>query len=44
VVSGDPSILRVNTRGLRDVLEKGCSLAATNVALQEMRAGAAELL
>ena len=44
VVAGDPSILRVNTRGLRDVLEKGCSLAATNVALQEMRAGAADLL
>ncbi|NDG75756.1 MAG: cell wall anchor protein [Synechococcaceae bacterium WB8_1B_136] len=44
VVAGDPSILRVNTRGLRDVLEKGCSLAATNVALQEMRAAAAELL
>ena len=44
VIAGDPSILRVNTRGLRDVLEKGCSLAATNVALQEMRAGAAELL
>ena len=44
LVAGDPSILRVNTRGLRDVLEKGCSLAATNVALQEMRAGAAELL
>jgi phycobilisome core-membrane linker protein len=44
VVAGDPSILRVNTRGLRDVLEKGCSLAATNVALQEMRAGAAELI
>ncbi|WP_411868329.1 phycobilisome rod-core linker polypeptide [Vulcanococcus limneticus] len=44
VVAGDPSILAVNTRGLRDVLEKGCSLAATNVALQEMRAGAAALL
>jgi phycobilisome core-membrane linker protein len=44
VVAGDPSILAVNTRGLRDVLEKGCSLAATNVALQEMRAAAAELL
>ncbi len=44
VVAGDPSILRVNTRGLRDVLEKGCSLAATNVALQEMRAASAELL
>jgi phycobilisome core-membrane linker protein len=43
VVAGDPSILAVNTRGLRDILEKGCSLAATNVALQEMRAAAASL-
>jgi phycobilisome core-membrane linker protein len=43
VMAGDPSILAVNTRGLRDVLEKGCSLAATNVALQEMRAAAAGL-
>jgi len=43
VVAGDPSILTVNTRGLRDVLEKACSLAATNVALQEMRAAAAGL-
>jgi phycobilisome core-membrane linker protein len=43
IVAGDPSILAVNTRGLRDVLEKACSLAATNVALQEMRAGAASL-
>ncbi|QVL53568.1 MAG: phycobilisome rod-core linker polypeptide [Cyanobium sp. M30B3] len=43
LVAGDPSILTVNTRGLRDVLEKACSLAATNVALQEMRAAAAGL-
>nr|APP87987.1 anchor polypeptide LCM [Paulinella micropora] len=43
IVAGDPSILAVNTRGLRDILEKGCSLAATNVALQEMRAAAAGL-
>lgn len=43
LVAGDPSILAVNTRGLRDVLEKACSLAATNVALQEMRATAAGL-
>ena len=43
MVAGDPSILAVNTRGLRDVLEKACSLAATNVALQEMRAAAANL-
>ena len=44
LVAGDPSILTVNTRGLRDVLEQACSLAATNVALQEMRAAAAGLL
>ena len=44
LVAGDPSILVVNTRGLRDVLEQACSLAATNVALQEMRAAAAGLL
>ena len=44
LVAGDPSILSVNTRGLRDLLEKGCSLVATNVALQEMRAAAASLL
>ncbi len=43
LVAGDPSILRVNTRGLRDILEKACSLAATNVALQEMRAASAGL-
>jgi phycobilisome core-membrane linker protein len=43
VVAGDPSILAVNTRGLKDVLEKACSLSATNVALQEMRAAAASL-
>ena len=44
LVAGDPSILAVNTRGLRDLLEKGCSLLATNVALQEMRAASAALL
>ena len=44
LVAGDPSILAVNTRGLRDILEKNCSLIATNVALQEMRAACAELL
>jgi len=43
LVAGDPSILAVNTRGLKDVLERACSLAATNVALQEMRAAAADL-
>ncbi len=44
LVAGDPSILAVNTRGLRDILEKNCSLSATNVALQEMRAACADLL
>ncbi len=44
VVAGDPSILSVNTRGLRDILLANCSLAATNVALQEMRAASAQLL
>ena len=44
LVAGDPSILAVNTRGLRDILESNCSLAATNVALQEMRAACAQLL
>ena len=44
LVAGDPSILAVNTRGLRDILLENCSLAATNVALQEMRAASAELL
>ena len=44
LVAGDPSILAVNTRGLRDILQANCSLAATNVALQEMRAASALLL
>ena len=43
LVAGDPSILAVNARGLRDLLEKGCSLPATNLALQEMRAASADL-
>ena len=44
LVAGDPSILAVNTRGLRDILLENCSLTATNVALQEMRAASAQLL
>jgi len=43
VVAGDPSILVVNARGLREVLEKGCSVPAALLALQEMRAAAAAL-
>lgn len=38
VVAGDPNILVVNTRGLREVIENACSTDATLVALQEMRA------
>ncbi|MEM1366401.1 MAG: phycobilisome rod-core linker polypeptide [Cyanobacteria bacterium P01_H01_bin.15] len=38
IVAGDPNILTVNVRGLREVIENACSTAATTVALQEMRA------
>ncbi|WP_013325429.1 phycobilisome rod-core linker polypeptide [Gloeothece verrucosa] len=38
IVAGDPNILVVNTRGLREVIENACSTDATLVALQEMRA------
>ena len=38
IVAGDPNILVVNIRGLREIIEKACSSAATIVALQEMRA------
>jgi phycobilisome core-membrane linker protein len=38
VVAGDPNILIVNTRGLREIIERACSTAATIVAIQEMRA------
>ncbi len=42
VVAGNPNILVVNTRGLREVIENACSTDATIVALQEMRAAASE--
>lgn len=38
IVAGDPNILVVNTRGLREVLENACSIDATVVALLEMKA------
>jgi phycobilisome core-membrane linker protein len=38
IVAGNPNILVVNTRGLREVIENACSTDATLVALQEMRA------
>jgi phycobilisome core-membrane linker protein len=40
IVAGDPNILVVNVRGLREVIEKACSTDATIVAIQEMRAAA----
>ncbi|MGB0561273.1 MAG: phycobilisome rod-core linker polypeptide [Spirulinaceae cyanobacterium] len=40
IIAGDPNILVVNVRGLREVIENACSAAATLVAIQEMRAAA----
>jgi phycobilisome core-membrane linker protein len=42
IVAGDPNILVVNTRGLREVIENACSTDATIVALQDMRAASAD--
>ncbi|WP_448533339.1 phycobilisome rod-core linker polypeptide [Parathermosynechococcus lividus] len=36
IVAGDPNILAVNTRGLREIIEAACSTDATIAALQEM--------
>jgi phycobilisome core-membrane linker protein len=40
IVAGDPNIIAVNTRGLREIIENACSGEATIVALLEMRASA----
>ncbi|MBN8563252.1 phycobilisome rod-core linker polypeptide [Leptolyngbya boryana CZ1] len=40
IVAGDPSIISVNTRGLREIIERACSGEATIVALQEMKVAA----
>jgi phycobilisome core-membrane linker protein len=37
IVAGDPNIIAVNVRGLREIIENACSGEATLVALQEMR-------
>nr|YP_009541753.1 phycobilisome core-membrane linker protein [Synarthrophyton chejuense]AYR05762.1 phycobilisome core-membrane linker protein [Synarthrophyton chejuense] len=37
IIAGDPNILTVNIRGLRDLIENACSSAAAIVALREMR-------
>lgn len=38
IVAGDPNIIVVNVRGLREIIENACSSSATIVALGEMRA------
>lgn len=43
IVAGDPNIISVNVRGLREIIENACSGEATIVALQEMRVGALTL-
>jgi len=40
IVAGDPNIISVNVRGLREIIENACSGTATLVALQEMRQAA----
>lgn len=40
IVAGDPNILSVNVRGLREIIERACSGEATTVALQKMKAAA----
>ncbi len=39
IVAGDPNIVTVNVRGLREIIQNACSVPATIVALLEMRAG-----
>ncbi len=43
ILAGDANILEANCLGLREILEKACSLSATIVALLEMRKNAARL-
>ena len=40
IVAGDPNIISVNVRGLRDIIENACSGVATIVAIQGMRQAA----
>lgn len=37
IVAGDPSIIEVNTRGLREIIDNACSSAATIVAIAAMK-------
>lgn len=43
IIAGDPNILTVNIRGLRDLIENACSSAAAIVALREIRKEAIEI-
>mgnify|MGYP006266629725 CR=1 FL=1 len=40
IVAGDPNIISVNVRGLREIIERACSTAATIVAIQTMQRAA----
>ena len=40
IVAGDPNIISVNVRGLREIIENACSGEATIVALREMKQAA----
>jgi phycobilisome core-membrane linker protein len=40
IVAGDPNIIAVNVRGLREIIERVCSSAATIVAIQTMQQAA----
>ena len=42
IVAGDPNILSVNVRGLREIIEGACSTQATVVALGEMKAASCD--
>jgi len=44
IIAGDPNILTVNIRGLKDLIENACSSAAAIVALREMRKEALEIV
>nr|YP_010988300.1 phycobilisome linker polypeptide [Rhodochorton tenue]WOK79496.1 phycobilisome linker polypeptide [Rhodochorton tenue] len=43
IIAGDPNILSVNIRGLRELIDNACSSAAASVALREMRKSAVGL-
>ena len=44
IIAGDPNILTVNIRGLRDLIENACSSSAAIVALREMRKEALQIV